>query len=225
MQLWKEILMFGPYIPNLESFATRNINNQDECMLLDQFLSWNHHHHQLPRFTVAARGVSRIRSSRDRNCDLFCISRWSCVFGKPVICSYLCQGFLAYGFLLVRNRICFWIAEFGSLVMWEMNFKCWDTQKLLIGPDLVMFKMFWFVSRNLQSIFSSSSGSTFCSDWLERLERLVRLERLALDLVRLLACGTFSLWKPFLTSFLRKFIQMDSSFWVSTALRKPDCTL
>ena len=29
------------------------------------------------------------------------------------------------GFLFVRNRTCFWRAEFGSLVMWAMNFKCW----------------------------------------------------------------------------------------------------
>ena len=71
----------------------------------------------------------------------------------------------------------------------------------------------------------SSSAFSVSSDWLERLEGLDRLERLARDRVRLLDGGMFSLSKPFFTRRRRKFIHMDSNLVVSIALSIPVCTL
>ena len=98
-----------------------------------------------------------------------------------------------------------------------MYFRCWPRQNLLIGSDLVIFKILSLVNLNLQSI--SSSAFSVGSDWLERLERLAR------DRVRLLDGGTFSLSKPFFTRRRRKFIHMDSNLVVSIALSIPVCTL
>ena len=116
---------------------------------------------------------------------------------------------------MVRNKICFGTEEFGNLVTWAIYFRCWPRQNLLIGSDLVIFKILSFVNLNLQSI-SSSSAFSVGSDWLERLAR---------ERVRLLDGGAFSLSKPFLTRRRRKFIHMDSNLVVSIALSIPACTL
>lgn len=88
-----------------------------------------------------------------------------------------------------------------------MYFRCWPRQNLLIGSDLVIFKILSLVNLNLQSI--SSSAFSVGSDWLERLERLDRLERLARDRVRLLDGGTFSLSKQ---GFRERVAELFSSW-------------